>query len=592
MTASAVRRSGLALALSLAAAFAGACGSDSNGGTGTNTPDSGVTETPEAGTSPGDGGQGPDGSIGPTDGGSTADGGTTDGGHPLEAGTDGGVQPPPPPQDLAKYVDPLIGTGLALTDGGAISGGQGGSVFPGADVPFGRVQWSPDTPNGEPSGYVYSDTAFTGFSLTHFSGAGCPNNGDIPILPVLSASETSVGFAHADEHATAGYYDVKTSEGVRVELTATQRAGVGRFTFPAAGGTLLVDASRNSAYNPIGTITVSGTSLDGTTGSGHFCGSSNFTNLYFHAEVDQPFTTTAAAGAGKVALTFAAGTGPVTMKIAISYVSGANAKANLQAEVGSQSFDAIHTAATAAWNARLNAIQVSGGSDDEKTKFYTALYHALLHPNVFSDVNGDYVGFDKTTHNAKGRVQYANYSGWDIYRSEIQLLALLYPEVAGDMLQSLVDDAQQCGYFIMWSQNNADDTVMVGDPGALIMANGYAFGATNFDQKTTLSILTKPPSANYSCSNPVVFAPGSPYVYAGYLTDGYYPASASSTLEMSTRDFAVAEYAAAQGDMSHARVFLQRAGAWRYLITPNAGGAPSLQARLSTGAWKTPLMTP
>jgi predicted alpha-1,2-mannosidase len=554
----------------------------------------------------------PDGSApaGGDDSGAAADGGklgtpgkpdaATDGAPsgPHDGGSGGDVSvPPPPPQDLVKYVDPLIGTGLALTTGGAIGGGQGGSVFPGADVPFGMVQFSPDTPNGQPSGYLYTDTQINSFSLTHFSGAGCPNNGDVQILPIVSNGQTSVTYAKTDEHAAAGYYSVKTGDGVTVELTATPRAGIGRFTFPSAGGTLVVDATKNDVFQPTGTIATSGKTLDGMTWSGKFCGSSNQTQLYFHAEFDQPFTSTSPTP-GKVLLAFA-GAGPVTMSVAISYVSAANAKLNFTAEVGTNGFDALKTAASNAWNAKLNAIQVVGSSDAEKTKLYTGLYHSLLHPNVFNDVNGDYIGFDKATHQVTpGHTQYANYSGWDIYRSQVQLVAFLYPDVSSDMLQSLVNNAQSCGYFVMWSQNNADDTIMAGDPGALIMANAYAFGATGFDQKTTLKILTNPPSANYSCSNPNVFTPGSPYLSQGYLVPSFYGGAASSTLEMMNRDYAVAQFAKAQGDLAHANVFLGRAGTWKYIYTPYQspdGGAPgpvSLQARDANGNWVTPMMAP
>jgi predicted alpha-1,2-mannosidase len=555
-----------------------------------------------------------DGSVSPPQGGS--DSGATDGSKPPPGKHDGGtggtdsgppppvdagdaaVNPPPPPQDLVKYVDPLIGTGLALTTGGAIGGGQGGSVFPGADVPFGMVQFSPDTPNGQPSGYLYNDGKINSFSLTHFSGAGCPNNGDVQILPIVSNGQTQVTYANADEHAAAGYYTVKTGDGVFVELTATPRAGIGRFTFPSSGGTLVVDASKNDVFQPTGAaITTTGMTLDGVTSSGNFCGSSHNTKLYFHAEFDQAFTATTPS-TGKVLLAFT-GSSPVTMSVAVSYVSAANASANFKAEVGTNGFDALKTSAQSAWNTKLNAIQVTGANDTEKTKLYTALYHSLLHPNVFNDVNGDYIGFDGTTHQvAAGHTQYANYSGWDIYRSQVQLVAYLYPDVSSDMLQSLVNNAQSCGYFVMWSQNNADDDVMAGDPGALIMANAYAFGATGFDQAATLKILTNPPSANYSCSNPNVFTPGSPYLGHGYLDPGFYGGAASSTLEMMNRDFAVAQFAKAQGDLAHAKVFTGRAGAWKYLYTPYQpadGGAPgpiSLQARDGNGNWVQPMMAP
>jgi predicted alpha-1,2-mannosidase len=391
---------------------------------------------------------------------------------------------------------------------------------------------------------------------------------------------------------------VKTGDGVLVELTATPRAGIGRFTFPSAGGTLVVDASKNDVFTPTASITASGKTLDGTTQSGNFCGTTHNTKLYFHAEFDQPFTVTTPS-AGKVLLAFS-GAGPVTMSVAISYVSGANAQANFTAEVGTNGFDALKTAAQAAWNTKLNAVQVTGANDTEKTKLYTGLYHSLLHPNVFNDVNGDYIAFDGTTKQvAPGHAQYANYSGWDIYRSQVQLVAFLFPDIASDMLQSLVNNAQTqpCGYFVMWSQNNADDHVMAGDPGALIMANAFAFGATGFDQKTTLKILTNPPSTANTCSNPNVFTPGSPYVAHGYLDPGSYYGSASSTLEMMNRDYAVAQFAKAQGDLAHERVYLGRAGTWKYLYTPYEvdGGAPgpiSLQARDGNGNWVQPMMAP
>jgi predicted alpha-1,2-mannosidase len=574
----------------VAVGFAAACGSDDQGLGPPAGDDGGVTSRDSGVTPPVDGGQGK-----PDAGGSSGG----DGGAPIVDSGSGDVNAPPAPQSLVQYVNPLIGTGLALTSGGAIGGGQGGSVFPGADVPFGMVQFSPDTPNGQPSGYLYTDTQINAFSLTHFSGAGCPNNGDVQILPITSSTEKSVTYAKTDEVAQAGYYSVKTADGVLVELTATTHAGVGRFTFPSTGGWLQVDATKNDVFDPIGTITPSSNdkALDGMTWSGKFCGSSNQTQLYFHAEFDQPFTATQMTP-GKVQLKFP-GSAPVTMSVAISYVSSANATLNHTTEIAANGFDALKTAAQSAWNTRLNAIQVTGATDTEKTKLYTALYHSLLHPNVFSDVNGQYIGFDKTVHQAAaGHAQYANYSGWDIYRSEVQLLAFFFPDVASDMLQSLVNNAQSCGYFVMWSQNNADDTIMAGDPGALIMANGFAFGATGFDRKTTLQILTHPPSSNFTCSNPQVFTPGSPYLSQGYLVPSYYGGAASSTLEIMNRDYAVAQFVKAQGDTAHARVYEGRAGTWKYIYTPYVaagGGTPgamSLQARDQNGNWVTPLMAP
>lgn len=499
--------------------------------------------------------------------------------------------------DLARFVDPFIGTGPS-TAKDPVPGGSGGSVFPGAAVPFGMVQWSPDTPKAEPSGYGYNDVEIKSFSLTHYSGAGCANNGDLPILPTVGDENTTalVGFSHASETASPGYYGVTLANGVQVQLSATTRTGFGRFVFPGGheAKNLLLDASRNNATNYGAQLTADGTyKISGYTNGGNFCGSGNHYTLYFAAQFDQPFTI-AKSWLGGALLSFGhAANLPVQMKVGLSFVSVANARANLAAEAPGWDFGAVKSAARAQWNERLNHILVTGGGNEALTKFYTAFYHSLLHPNVASDVNGEAVGFDGKVFNAKttkagdhvGFTYYGNYSGWDIYRSQVQLLTMLFPNEASDIAQSLVTDAAQCGSLPKWSQNNGETGVMVGDPGTAIVASIYAFGGQTFDTQAALTTMIKSATRTDTRCNDVTIRPGlGPYLSYGYIpesTSGVW-GSVSTTLEYQSADFALSQMAAAMGDTDTARALHNRSLGWRNLFDASTG---LLRPRLTNGDW-------
>jgi putative alpha-1,2-mannosidase len=179
----------------------------------------------------------------------------------------------------------------------------------------------------------------------------------------------------------------------------------------------------------------------------------------------------------------------VQAKVGISYVSTANAVANRTAENSGWDFAGVQSAAQSTWNSVLGRVQIAGGTSNQQTVFYTALYHSLLHPNVISDSNGQYYGFDGKTDTVDSghSAAYANYSGWDVYRSQAQLEALVDPQAASDTAQSMVDDYSQTGQFPKWSENNGESYVMVGDPADEIIADYYAFGATDFDSATALT---------------------------------------------------------------------------------------------------------
>ncbi len=259
----------------------------------------------------------------------------------------------------------------------------------------------------------------------------------------------------------------------------------------------------------------------------------------------------------------------VLMRVAISYVSVANARMNLTKEIPGWDFAAVRDAARARWNHDLNLVSIEGGAANERRTFYTALYHALLHPNIFNDANGEYIGFDNKIHQAHGFNIYANYSGWDIYRCEMQLLAMLFPEAASDMARSLVLAAQQGGGLPLWAAANNETCQMVGNPSSPIIADVYAFGARDFDTHAALAAMLKGATEPDAKS---VYCPEWPGL-SDYVKDHFvgpdtivwhnHPSGPAEMLEYTTADFAIARLAKGVGDNSTAETFTKRADYWR-----------------------------
>ena len=506
---------------------------------------------------------------------------------------------------LTQYVNPFIGTAdsaAPATD--PVPAGARGGTFPGATTPFGMVQWTPMTPsNGgqdHPVGYIYKEKTITGFPLTQMSGSGCDGNqGELPIMPTFDPSAVGVNakenFDHKNETARPGYYQVTLNDGINTELTATTRSGFGRFTFPAKSAIasanqtpyLVFDATRtNTIASTSGVIKAEGKDgLSGSTVGGNFCGARTYT-LYFYAKFDRNIS--AAISNGKANVSFdTSGKPAVLMKIGLSYVSSDNARKNLEQESPGWDFNAVRNAADDAWNKRLNTIQVSGGSDTEKRKFYTALYHSLLSPNTNSDVNGDYLGFDQKTHKVQdGRTQYVNYSNWDVYRSLIPLNGMLFPKETSDMMQSLVNDADQCGAIPRWAPVNVDAGIMPGDSGVPTIMGGYAFGATNFDAQKALGYMTLVGNkADVQCTGDHVrdsVDRMNDYLVHGYaaMDNGWW--AGSLTFEFATADFATAQLAKALGDNTNYQLFLSRSANWKNQFNP---AQKQLLPRYRNGSW-------
>jgi predicted alpha-1,2-mannosidase len=553
--------------------------------------------------------------------------------------------PPDLVKDPATYVDPLIGTR------------NGGNVFPGAVTPFGMLSWSPENTRGDatrtaaPGGYQYDATRIRGFSLTHMSGTGCAGgSGDIPFFPYAGevtsspASDTkdavyASGFSHSDETAEPGHYKVGLASGVTADLTATPRTGSGRFTYPSGKPASLLVRTANSEVGSTDSsvhIDPATRTVSGSVTSGNFCGYLDpegqrpYYTVYFTARFDRDFkatgtwqddrlspgSTTASGGtggfsgggrpvAGKGAggyVEFEPGSGPVNVKVGISYVSQAGAAANLAAEnPPHRSFDAVRDAAHRAWRERLGAIRVGGGTDAERTTFYTALYHAMMHPNVISDVDGRYSGSDGKVHKvARGHAaQYGTFSGWDVYRDQVQLLTLLSPRTGSDVAQSLYELARQNGgVWDRWLHGASGTHVMNGDPSPTALAGIRAFGGTDFDLRGALASLVKaatvPTEQDLSSSGKPVLSVGQRPSLDKYLKLHYMPSvsnawgGAAETLEMSGADFSLSQLATAAGQKKTAAGFAERAQWWQNNF--NIAADPSggyIANRKADGSWVT-----
>ncbi len=500
-----------------------------------------------------------------------------------------------------------------------------------------------------PGGYEYSSNRISGFSLTHLMGTGCAGaSGDIPFMPyvgeITSSPADDTGaerygstFSHDNETAKAGYYKVKLDDGVLAELTTTLRTGSGRFTYPEGKPAVMLVRTANSETGSTDArihIDSKTRTISGSVTSGNFCGyigtadRRSYYTLYFVAHFDtdfsgagtwqdatvRPATFDARGGTtygtkgfvppgkgsgGWVILDTSRSTS-VGVRVGISYVSEQNAEANLRAEnPEGTAFDAVREKAHAAWNEMLNRVQIEGGTHDERIVFYTALYHALMGENLYSDADGRYLGMDGQVHKlvAPQKAQYSTFSGWDVYRSQLQLLTLLAPDVASDEAQSLLNQADQNGgEWDRWTHNAGITHVMNGDPAAPAIADILAFGGNNFDAKAAyrslLKAATVPTAHDLSKEGCEVECVGQRPSLDKWLSLHYIPVGANAwgpaadTLEDVTADFAVSELARRMGDDATRKQFLVRAQYWKNIFNPQAtpeGGY--IQNRNADGSW-------
>jgi predicted alpha-1,2-mannosidase len=493
------------------------------------------------------------------------------------------------------------------------------------------VQFSPDTAPDRAvttgSGYDYADSDISGFSLTHLSGPGCAIYGDIPILPLTGPVPADPGaavqaFSHHSERASAGDYAVRVGPpggDIGVRLTATTRSALGAFTYPGtsaavtdAGATpgddLLFKVSDSANGSIASQVRVVGTDeLVGSVTSGDFCGIPGNYTLYFVARFSVAFGASGTWRNGTVAPTGSctgtadtscgawvsfrppgrSGSLTVLAKVGVSFVSAEGAAANLSDEDPGWSVASTSGAATAEWNGLLDRMAVHGGSRTDRRTFYTALYHSLLFPSVFSDDDGRYTGFDHRVHRvARGQVQYANFSEGDIYRSEVPLLATLLPGPTSQMVQSLLNDAAQTpgGFLPRWAIADDDASQWDGDSADPIIADAYAYGARRFSLAAALRAMihgaTVPEGGlvverqNLTQYESQGWVPELTYDVTSYpYTDG-----GSETLEYSIDDFSIAQLAEAAGRPAEAAEFARRGQNWQNLFDPATGYLAARQA--------------
>lgn len=407
------------------------------------------------------------------------------------------------PQGRAAEVDPFVGTAGA------------GNTFPGPTLPFGMVQVSPDTED-HGVGYHYGQNRIKGFSMTHMSGVGCANAGEVFVVPTTGpvsaeASQMDSPYSHSQESASAGFYQVQLSRwGINAELSATDRTGVLQFKFPAGQQENVLVPVAHTLNNTMAAYAhvVDDHTIEGYVVNQSFCGRKHYYKTYFAMNFSRPFSTfgtwsgttpnspaqlltdsrsVTQDGPGQwvgayVSWPAAKNPQPVMVQIGISYVDQAGAENNWKAEAAGKSFTQIQDEAQDAWNASLGDIEVSGGSVASERVFYTALYHSLLMPNILSDADGRYLGFDGEIHNLQRNHElYGNFSGWDIYRSQMPLLALIEPRRMQDMAQSIVLMYQQGGWIDRWPEINTYTNDMVGSPLTVVLSTAWLDGLRGFD---------------------------------------------------------------------------------------------------------------
>ncbi|WP_459187963.1 GH92 family glycosyl hydrolase [Parabacteroides sp. APC149_11_2_Y6] len=488
-------------------------------------------------------------------------------------------------QDYSRKVNTLIGT--------QGNGWSSGYLYPGATYPFGMVQFTP--------------TYFTkqlGFVINQLSGAGCDHMGNFPTLPLsgeLKVSPDSIINLRASlskEKGTAGYYTTLVNDSIQAELTVTERTGMAKYSFSANENRGTVIIGGGVAATPIEVAAISITSpntCEGYAEGGAFCGFPTPYKVYFVAEFDVP---SASSGVWKeerllpeekfaegkhsgVYFTFdLKNKKEVLYKIGVSYVSVENARENLRTENPAWNFAAIKQSAADKWNRYLGKIEVKGKNEDRISQFYTHLYHSLIHPNVCSDVNGEYMGSDNKVYKSE-RNYYTSFSNWDTYRTQTQLMAMLAPDVTSDIVMShQLFAIRSGGGFPRWVLANIETGIMQGDPTPVLIANAYAFGARNYDTRSILKTMRYGAEVPGTNSQGVLTRPG----LEQYLEKGHYDASAM--LEYTSSDFAIGRYALqACNDEPVCNYYTNRAMKWKNLYDKETNW---LRSRNEDGSWKNP----
>lgn len=477
-------------------------------------------------------------------------------------------------EDLIGYTNPMIGTDFT------------GNTYPGAQVPFGMVQLSPD--NGLPgwdriSGYYYPDSTIAGFSHTHLSGTGAGDLYDISFMPVTNPYKTGAeplgiysSFSHNDESASAGYYRVLLKDyNINVELTATERCGIQRYTFPEAESSIFLNLKKamNWDFTADSHIEI----VDSCTirGYRHSWGWSPKQYIYFQTRFSRPFDafqldTTAITTKDKGRIGTAAiarfdfktkQNEEILVTTALSGTSMEAAARNLEAEAPKDDFDFYMKQAQENWTKELAKIEVTSDDADKKTIFYTAMYHAMLAPTIYSDVDGSYFGPDGQVHQAEGWTNYSTFSLWDTYRASHPLFTYLQPERVSDMIQCFLHFYEQNGALPLWNLYGWETDMMIGYHAVPVIVDAYLKGIGDFDPVKALEACVT--TANRDDYRSIGF-----YKEKGYVASDQENWSMSKTMEYAYDDYCIARMAEAMGEKEIADEFYRRSQNYRNVFNP------------------------
>ncbi|MFV0591821.1 MAG: GH92 family glycosyl hydrolase [Draconibacterium sp.] len=546
---------------------------------------------------------------------------------------------------FAAYVNPFIGASTNIDAAGAYHGL--GKTFPGAATPFGMVQVSPNTITGgdNGSGYSFEHTTIEGFATTQMSGVGWNGDmGNFLVMPATGALQTSAGtaenpdtgyrsrYSKSSETASAGYYAVVLDDyKVKAEMSATTHCGMYRFTFPENNKSRIqIDLARRVG----GTSTLQNVQvLDEHTisgwmkcppeggGWGNGDGKADYT-VYFYAQFNKPLKdfgvwsaeipdnwtrkledvtsekyqqviANAAIHSGAKEMegkhlgfftNFATEENEaVILKVGISFASAEGAKQNLEKEITNWNFNEIKKQASQQWNSALSKMAVKGGTDEEKTIFYTALYHTMIDPRTFEDVNNTYIGGDKKLHASENFTKRTIFSGWDVFRSQFPLQTLINPTVVNDMLNSLLTLSEESGkgFFERWELANAYSGCMIGNPAVSVLADAWAKGIKGYDLNKAYKTALK--TCELSGNEKLGFtvrcnAPD--FGYKGFATGEY---SISNTLELAYTEWCLAQIAKSIYKEKDYKKYSRLAQSYRNIFDPEVGW---FRARNEDGSWK------
>ncbi|MBN2414896.1 GH92 family glycosyl hydrolase [bacterium] len=524
-------------------------------------------------------------------------------------------------QQPVDFVDPFIGTD------------DMGHMYPGASAPFGMVQLSPETDTllysyGQGynpgvyrycSGYQYADSTIVGFSHTHFNGTGHSDLGDFLLMPTVGPLLMNPGtgdrpesgyrsrFSHDREDASPGYYRVMLDDySILAELTATERTGFHRYTFPASDAAHLILDLTSGIYNYDGKVIWASLRVENdtlVTGFRQTRGWARTRYLYFAMTLSKPIASYELLNderpvyggfwrkfdqsdnfpqreGKKVRAHFDFSTAvgeTIKVKVALSAVSTANALENLRSEIPGWDFDAVHGRVRSHWNRELSRVMVQA-EPATKTNFYTALYHTFLSPVVYSDVNGEYRGLDQNIHRADGFTNYTIFSLWDTYRALHPLFTILQQRRTGDMIRSMLAHYEESVHHILpvWSHYSNENWCMIGYHAVPVIADALLKGIGGYDTGKAFTAMKA--SADYDIYDGIGY-----YKQYGYVPEDLNSNSASKTLEYAYDDFTIAQAAKRLGRTDDYKRFIRRAANYRNIFDPETG---FLRARLSDGSFK------